>query len=49
LQAAGALAASAADPVGDCHGSAAFRRHLAAVLTRRALATAISRAEERNA
>jgi carbon-monoxide dehydrogenase medium subunit len=49
LQAAGALAASATDPVGDCHGSAAFRRHLAAVLTRRALATAISRAEERNA
>ena len=49
LQAAGALAASAADPLGDCHGSAAFRRHLAAVLTRRALATAISRAEERNA
>jgi aerobic carbon-monoxide dehydrogenase medium subunit len=49
LQAAGALAASAADPIGDCHGSAAFRRHLAAVLTRRALATAISRAEERNA
>jgi aerobic carbon-monoxide dehydrogenase medium subunit len=49
LQAASALAASAADPVGDCHGSAAFRRHLAAVLTRRALATAISRAEERNA
>ena len=49
LQAAGALAAAATDPVGDCHGSAAFRRHLAAVLTRRALATAISRAEERNA
>ena len=49
LQAVGALAASATDPVGDCHGSAAFRRHLAAVLTRRALATAISRAEERNA
>ena len=49
LRAAGALAASAADPLGDCHGSAAFRRHLAAVLTRRALTTAISRAEERNA
>ena len=49
LQAAGALAAAAADPIGDCHGSAAFRRHLAAVLTRRALATAISRAEERDA
>ena len=38
-QAAGALAAAAADPIGDCHGSAAFRRHLAAVLTRRALAS----------
>lgn len=49
LQAAGALAAAATDPIGDCHGSAAFRRHLAAVLTRRALATAISRAEDRNA
>jgi carbon-monoxide dehydrogenase medium subunit len=49
LQAAGALAAAATDPTGDCHGSAAFRRHLAAVLTRRALATAISRAEEQDA
>ena len=49
LQAAGALAAAATDPIDDCHGSAAFRRHLAAVLTRRAIATAISRAEDRNA
>jgi carbon-monoxide dehydrogenase medium subunit len=49
LQAAGALAAAATDPLGDCHGSAEFRRHLAAVLTRRALATAISRAEDQDA
>jgi carbon-monoxide dehydrogenase medium subunit len=49
LQAVGALAAAATDPNGDCHGSAAFRRRLAAVLTRRALATAISRAEDQDA
>ncbi len=44
LREAAALAAAATDPVGDCHGSAAFRRHLATVLTRRALDTAVSRA-----
>jgi aerobic carbon-monoxide dehydrogenase medium subunit len=41
---AAATAARGTDPVGDCHGSAAFRRHLAGVLTRRALTTAIARA-----
>ena len=41
---AAALAADGVDPVGDCHGSASFRRHLAAVLTRRSLQTALDRA-----
>lgn len=39
------LAAEHLTPVSDCHGSAAFRTHLAAVLTRRALSRAISRAD----
>ncbi len=38
------LAAAATDPVGDCHASATFRRHLAQVLTRRSLQTALDRA-----
>jgi aerobic carbon-monoxide dehydrogenase medium subunit len=41
---AAALAADGVDPIGDCHGSAPFRRHLAAVLTRRCLRTALDRA-----
>jgi len=47
---AGAFAAAAAaaqaevDPPGDIHASPAFRRHLAGVLTRRALASAADRA-----
>ncbi len=32
------------DPTGDIHASAAFKRHLAGVLTRRALETAVARA-----
>jgi len=34
------------DPSGDLHATAAYRRHLAAVLTARALTTALRRAEE---
>ena len=44
LEQAAHLAATAADPIDDCHGSANFRRHLARVLTRRALLTALDRA-----
>ena len=44
-----AAAATAAeeemDPGGDIHASAAFKRHLAQVVTRRALAAAVERAE----
>jgi carbon-monoxide dehydrogenase medium subunit len=47
LRQVAALAAAATDPTGDTHASAAFRRHLAAVLTRRALDTAVSRAVAR--
>lgn len=43
---AAAITAWHTDPVGDCHGSADYRRHLAEVLTRRALSTSISRARE---
>ncbi|MGE3286206.1 MAG: xanthine dehydrogenase family protein subunit M [Pseudonocardia sp.] len=41
---AAAIAGWNVDPAGDCHGTAEFRRHLAGVLTRRALTTSISRA-----
>jgi len=38
---AGAAAAKEIDPVGDIHGSAAYRRQLTEVLVRRALSEAI--------
>lgn len=41
---AAARAADGLHPLADCHGSADFRRHLARVLTGRALRTAIHRA-----
>jgi carbon-monoxide dehydrogenase medium subunit len=40
--AAGALAAARLSPDGDIHASAAYRRHLAGVLTARALASAVA-------
>ncbi len=43
-EAAAIAAAKDVDPPGDIHASAAFRRHLAGVLTRRALTTACERA-----
>lgn len=45
---AGSLAARAAQPVDDVHASGAYRRHLVAVLTRRAIAEAVAEVE-RNA
>ena len=45
-EAAGAAAARDADPPGDIHASSAYRRHLVAVLTRRALERAVARARE---
>jgi len=44
IGAAAALAQQAIDPPGSVHASAAFQRHLAGVLTRRALHTAAARA-----
>jgi carbon-monoxide dehydrogenase medium subunit len=43
-EAAGAAAAKDIDPPGDIHASAAYRRQLVAVLTRRALERAVARA-----
>jgi carbon-monoxide dehydrogenase medium subunit len=45
---AAALAAAGVSPIGDCHGSASFRRHLAQVVTRRSLRTAVARARQEN-
>jgi carbon-monoxide dehydrogenase medium subunit len=44
LEAAAQEATDDLEPASDLHGSAAFRRHLAAVATRRALTTAVARA-----
>ncbi len=44
IAAAAAAVAGEIDPPGNVHATAAFRRHLAGVLTRRALATAAARA-----
>lgn len=46
LREAGDLAARAIEPRPTVHGSAAYRRHLAAVVTRRSLARAVARAQE---
>jgi carbon-monoxide dehydrogenase medium subunit len=48
-EAAGVAAAKDVDPPGDIHASAAYRRQLVAVLTRRALTTACERAAARGA
>ncbi|HZA85083.1 MAG TPA: xanthine dehydrogenase family protein subunit M, partial [Actinomycetes bacterium] len=45
--AAGRLAAAATEPEDDIHASAAYRRHLAGVLTARAAAAAAAHAAER--
>ncbi|MCY4622513.1 MAG: xanthine dehydrogenase family protein subunit M [bacterium] len=45
LEEAGEAAAAEADPVADLHGSEDYKRHLARVLTRRAVARAYRRAE----
>jgi len=46
IAAAAAVARSAARPITDMRGTADYRRHLCAVLTRRALETAVQRARE---
>ncbi|HEX8343253.1 MAG TPA: hypothetical protein VF657_00735, partial [Actinoplanes sp.] len=44
---AGAIAARSCDPVTDTRGSAEYKRHLAAELTRRALRRAVARIHAR--
>ena len=45
---AAALAMGAMDPAGSVHASGGYQRHLAGVLTRRALAVAATRAQQDN-
>jgi aerobic carbon-monoxide dehydrogenase medium subunit len=44
MQSAAQAAAGALTPQADVHGSASYRRHLAHVLARKALTTALERA-----
>jgi CO/xanthine dehydrogenase FAD-binding subunit len=49
IEAAGAAVAVAATPISDVRGSADYRRAMAAVITRRAIETALSRARQEDA
>ena len=49
IEAAGAAVAAAATPISDVRGSADYRRAMAAVITRRAIASALSRARQEDA
>jgi len=49
VEAAGAAVAAAATPISDVRGSADYRRAMAAVIARRAIETALSRARGENA
>ena len=46
LEAAAQIAQAAATPISDMRGTAAYRKHLCAVMTRRALEIAVTRAQE---
>ena len=49
VEAAGAAVGAAATPISDVRGSADYRRAMAAVIARRAIATALSRARGEDA